>query len=65
MTMTEPLQVAIKDYTDEAHPCECARAKLALLRSNGTAIEVIDLPIMTGDFSSPLFASQSQPVKGR
>lgn len=55
------LENTVQEYADEAHPGECARAKLALLRTNGTAVEVIDLPIRTADFPSPLFASSSLP----
>jgi hypothetical protein len=56
---------ALTTYAEQEHPGECARAKLALIRENGTAVEVIDLPITTDDFPSPLFASSSLPEEAQ
>lgn len=59
------LETAIGSYCQETYPGECARAKLALIRENGTAVEVIDLPVSCDDFPSPLFASSSLPEEAR
>jgi hypothetical protein len=59
------LESAVSEYCGEMHHQECTRAKLALLRENGTAVEVIDLELSCADSPSPSFASSFPPEVGR